>query len=62
MLNCHAHSTNGGFGKPGHQMAVERYGAEIKIYTSNSFLYSAFYNFMDTFKGFQLIYQPFPDM
>ena len=37
---------------------------EIKIYTgtSNSFLYSAFYNFMYTFKGFNKIYQLFPDM
>ena len=35
---------------------------EIKIYTSNSFLYSTFYNFMYTFKGFNKIYQPFPDM
>ena len=34
---------------------------EIKIYTSNSFLYSAFYNFMYTFKGFSKIHQPFPD-
>ena len=36
--------------------------AEIKIYTSNSFLYSAFYNVMYTFKGFSKIHQPFPDM
>ena len=35
---------------------------EINIYTSNSFLYSAFYNFMYTFKGFNKIHQPFPDM
>ena len=35
---------------------------EIKIYTSNSFLYSAFYNFMYTFKGFSKIHQPFPDL
>ena len=34
---------------------------ETKIYTSNSFLYSAFYNFMYTFKGFSKIHQPFPD-
>ena len=35
---------------------------EIKIYTSNSFLYIAFYNFMYTFKDFNKIRQPFPDM
>ena len=36
--------------------------AIIKIYTSTSFLYSAFYDSMYTFKGFNKIYQPFPDM
>ena len=35
---------------------------EIKIYTSNSFSYSAFYNFMHTFKGFSKIHQLFPDV
>ena len=63
-VNRDAHTDrNGGFGKQSHQMAVVTFVLKSKyIYTSNSFLYSAFYNFMYTFKGFNKIHQPFPDM
>ena len=45
-----------GFGKLGHQMLQVRPTTQIKIDTSNSFLYRAFYGSMNTFRGFNEIF------